>query len=84
MAKNAKNNSPVKSVDKRTRYYQFVQSVTQIVIAVAVFLGFIVSVFPIIEEGQSVLGVKLEFVAIFFFILILFVLIYWAHRRLMK
>jgi len=84
MAKNAKNNSPVKSADKRTRYYQFVQSVTQIVIAVAVFVGFIVSVFPLVEEGHAVLGVKLEFVAIFFFVLILSALFYWTYRKLIK
>ena len=84
MAQKSKSKSMIEKAEKITLHYYFIQSVTQIVIAVAVFVGFIVSVFPLIEENHDVLGIKLEFYVITVFVIILSTLIYWTYKRLLK
>lgn len=80
----SKNKSMVEKVERRTLYYEYIQSMTQIVIAFSIFIGLLVSIFPLIEEGHNILGVKLEFVVIFLFVAILSVLLYLTHRKLIK
>lgn len=71
-------------LEKRTFYYEYIMAMTNIILAFSIFVGLIVSIFPLIENVENIFGIKVEFLIIVPFILILGVLLYFTDRKLRK
>jgi len=72
----------MEKVEGRTLSYEYVMAMTNVVLAISVFVGLIISIFPLISVEKNILGIKLELVVIFFFVLGLGIVLYFTHRML--
>jgi len=75
-------NALFERVEKRTLYYEYIMAMTSIVLAFSVFVGLLISIFPLVE-GKS-FGIMNEFFIIAPFILVLGFMLYITDRRLRK